>query len=181
MWSRVPWTRASQILAALDGDEAETPAPAIQDPKIYFDALVASGDLERAVTYLGVALPRHEAVHWAWGILQFVARPAQDDWEARLREIIAGWIASPSDERRRATWAIATERDRRLPEKLLAGAIHFSGGSIAPDDIPAVDPPKAICGKLAGWAIIEAAQMSGSSGLLRMALMHGNRIAEGRA
>jgi hypothetical protein len=175
----VPWTRASQILAVLDGDGAETPAPAIQDPKIYFDALVASGDLERAVTYLGVALPRHEAVHWAWRILQFVTRSPQDDWEMRLRENIAHWMTSPSDELRRALWAIATERDKRHPDKLLAGAIYFSGGSIAPGDVSVVDPPAAICGKLAGWAIIEAAQQSGSSGLLRMALMHGNRIAEG--
>ncbi len=47
MWSRVPWTEASQILAVLDGDDADGLAPAGQNPKGYFDGLVADGALER--------------------------------------------------------------------------------------------------------------------------------------
>ena len=75
--------------------------------------------------------------------------------------------------------AIATERDQGWPEKLLAGAIFFSGGSIAPEDVAPIQPPPAICGKLSGCAIIAAAHATGApEPLLRTAIINGSRIAE---
>jgi hypothetical protein len=180
MWSRVPWTGASQILAMLDGDNAEASARGVQDPKGYFDSLVASGALERAVGFLSVALPPREAVQWAWRVLQFTAQPTDGDWRKRLREHIALWLSSPSEGLRRTIWSIAKESDESWPEKLLAGAIFFSGGSIGPEGGSAIEPPRAISGKLAASAIIAAAHASGSAAaLLRLATIDGSRIAEG--
>jgi len=180
MWSRVPWTGAGQILAMLDGDDAETCTSAVQDPKIYFDGLVADGALERAIGFLSVALPAREAIQWAWRVLLFTAAPVDDQWRARLRENIADWLAHPSEGLRRTIWSIAKERDESWPEKLLAGAVFFSGGSIGPENGSRIEPPRAITGKLAASAIIAAAHGSGSAAaLLRLAVIDGSRIAEG--
>jgi hypothetical protein len=180
MWSRVPWTGASQILAILDGETTGARAPAVQDPKVYFDGLVASGALERAISFLSIALPPREAVQWAWRVLQFTAQPTDGEWRIRLRENIALWLAGPSEGLRRTIWSIAKERDESWPEKLLAGAIFFSGGSIGPEGGSVIEPPRAISGKLAASAIIAAAHASGSTAaLLRLAAIDGSRIAEG--
>jgi hypothetical protein len=180
MWSRVPWSGASQILAMLDGDDAQTPAPAIQDPQIYFDSLVADGALERAIGFLSVALPAREAVQWAWRVLLFTADPIDNPWRRRLRDNIADWLAHPSEGLRRTIWSIAKERDEAWPEKLLAGAVFFSGGSIGPENGSLIEPPRAITGKLAASAIIAAAHGSGSAAaLLRLAVVDGSRIAAG--
>ncbi len=179
MWSRVPWTEASQILAVLDGDDAKRVAAEFEDPKGYFDGLVADGAFERAVSYLGIALPRLEAVHWAWAALTAKGEATDNDWRERVRESIARWIDNPSDGNRRSVWRVATERDTACPEKLLAGAIFFSGGSIAPEDVPPVQPPPAVCGKLAACAIIAAAHAAGApEPMLRAAIASGDRIAE---
>lgn len=180
MWSRVPWTRANQILAMLDGADAKPPGRIVQDPKVYFDSLVADGALERAVGFLSVALPPREAVQWAWRVLLFTAEPIDDDWRRRLREHIAKWLSHPSEGLRRTIWSIAKERDESWPEKLLAGAVFFSGGSIGPENGSLIEPPRAITGKLAASAIIAAAHGSGSpAALLRLAVIDGSRIAAG--
>lgn len=180
MWSRVPWTGASQILAMLDGDDARSPAPAVQDPQIYFEGLVADGALERAISFLSVALPPREAVQWAWRVLLFTAEPVDDGWRRRLRDHIAKWLAHPSERLRRTIWSIAKERDETWPEKLLAGAVFFSGGSIGPENGSLIEPPRAIAGKLVASAIVAAAHGSGSAAaLLRLAVIDGSRIAAG--
>jgi len=179
MWSRVPWTEARQILTVLDGEDAEALTPAPQDPQRYFDGLVANGALERAVSYLGAALPRLEAVHWSWDALHSPDEAVDNDWQARVREAIALWLENPLDGRRRTVWSIATESDQGCPEKLLAGAIFFSGGSIAPVGVSLVPPPAAVCGKLAACAVIAAAHATGRpEPMLRTAIANGNRIAE---
>ncbi len=177
MWRHLPWTQASEILALLDGDEALTPT--LQDPKGYFERLVADGDLERAVSYIGIALPPAEAIRWAWTALKASTPPPRDDWRTHLRDAVAGWIDEPSDDRRRAVWAIATAYEGACAEKLLAGAIFFSGGSIAPDGLAPLPPPPGICGKLAGCAVIAATRGSASADIaLHTAITTGTEIAE---
>lgn len=179
MWSRLHWTAASQILATLDGKEAIEVNAAFQNPKGYFDGLVADGALERAVSYLGIALPSLEAVHWAWSALNFQGSKTGHEWRDRIRESVERWINNPTDGNRRSVWAIATERDTACPEKLLAGAIFFSGGSIAPEEVTPINPPPAVCGKLAACAIIAAAQTSSAREIaLRTAIACGDQIAE---
>ncbi len=118
-------------------------------------------------------------MHWSWGALQAPGQTTGNDWRDRIREAIALWLASPSDSQRRTIWSIATERDQGCPEKLLAGAVFFSGGSIAPEDVSPVPPPAAVCGKLAACAIIAAAHATGTpEPMLRNAIATGDRIAE---
>lgn len=178
IWSRVAWTEAGQILAILDDDDGMGIEATAQAPKRYFDSLIETGALDRAVAYLGVALPRLEAIQWAWSSLQATRQTQESAWRTRLREGIAHWLRDPSDEMRRSLWTIATEQDRSCPEKLLASAIFFSGGSIAPEDVAPVPPPPSVCGKLASCAILALAHGSGEiEAVLRGALASGDRIA----
>ncbi len=100
---------------------SESPAPAIQDPKIYFDGLVADGALERAIGFLSVALPPREAVQWAWRVLLFTAEPIDNHWRTRLRENIATLARPPSEGLRRTIWSIAKERDEGLAREAVGG------------------------------------------------------------
>lgn len=178
-WSRISWTRARQILLLLDGDESPEADAVDRSPEAYFDVMVDAGDLRRAVAFLGVALPRFEAVQWAYEVVKAMARPATAaDWQEQLRANVAVWLSDPSDSQRRAVWTLAGARERNCPEKLLAGAVFFSGGSIAPEDVQPVPAPEGVCGKLAGCAVLAAAQTGDIvEDVLRSALASGSRIA----
>ncbi len=180
-WLRVTWTEAGQILALCDEAAAPDTALAGVEPKAYFDRLVAAGEYDRAIAFVGSALPRREAVQWA---AEAIARgPLSVENEKRvgrheLLHAVLGWLADPSEERRRAAWTAASRNEQSSPEKLLACAVYFSGGSIAPEDCEPVQPVPHVCGRLAATAILASAyQSENADQLLRFAVAEGDRFA----
>jgi len=67
------------------------------------------------------------------------------------------WVDDPDDNNRRAIFNIAENADTEWPETLLALAIYFSGGSIAPPDLDPVLPDPGITAHLAAAAVQTAA------------------------
>ncbi|MFM6930814.1 MAG: DUF6931 family protein [Novosphingobium sp.] len=152
-------------------------------PKDYFDAALASGERhDLAVGYLGAVLPRLEAIQWATEALEKAPHKAgTKDRSGRrkgLFDSVQAWLRDPSDHRRRAAWALAGQEEESSAERLLACAVYFSGGSIAPEDCEPVLPDPAICGRLAAAAILTRAyENDDPEAVLRFAVAEGDRIA----
>jgi hypothetical protein len=179
-WDRVPWTQARQIAQLIDPAREDLPPQSIT-PEAYFASLVGDKRHEEAVTFLGHAVPRFEAVQWA---TQAVVRidPAPSAPRLQARTAIAAWIGDPDDATRRSAWSAGQAAPDSSPERLLGHAIFLSGGSIAPPDLPAVNPDPELAGRLAAAAVIMAAHRTPDAVRhLEQALADGEAIAQGEA
>lgn len=158
-WTIVKWTQAGQVLDLMAIDEDAALRPAVgADPQSFFDDLRRSGRLEMAVTFVGHALPRYEAVAWAARLLSEQA--ARTPLIPRDRAALDGalrWVAEPNDENRRAADSAADAAGRRSAERLLGMAVSVSGGSMVPAGFEPVLPAPGLCGRLAASAVILAA------------------------
>jgi hypothetical protein len=177
-WNTVRWTEARQIAEAMDSDPATLPEEGV-DPRSYYLGLKSGGQLDRALAYLGHALPRYEAVAWAAHAIRTMPskeEPLPLDRQALDRTM--QWIEDPGDDYRRAAYQAAESAGRESPERLVAIAAYMSGGSIAPPDLPPVNPPQEVCGRIAAAAVLVAAHRSGdAASALAAALEAGEKIA----
>lgn len=150
-WPSTVWTQARQVTALLDwpalpGDDAA--------PAAFFVALRAAGREVEAAQFLGLALPRYEAVAWsARALTGYVERESPDG--AALRAV-HDWLRAPSDALRRMAARVAEPIREATPAKLCATAVLLSGGSLTPVDAPPVPAPRHATGMLAAAAILAA-------------------------
>jgi hypothetical protein len=179
-WDRVPWTQARQVAQLIDPAREDLPPHSVT-PEAYFSSLAGDGRREEAVTFLGHALPRYEAVLWAAGAVRRID-PAPSPARLDARAAITAWIDDPVDATRRSAWSAGQAAPDSSPERLLGHAVFLSGGSIAPEDLPAVNPEPELAGRLAAAAVIMAAhRTSDAARHLEQALADGEAIAQGKA
>lgn len=152
-WPLTTWTDAGRLVAAIDpeGDVAEASGV---PPAEWFARLRAAGRTFEAVAFIAHALPRYECVAWAARALVEggVLDRADPFVTATLR-----WIDAPEDALRRAAGQLADESGRSNAGEMLCRAVFYSGGSIAPDDLPPVQPPPHVCARMAAGAVLTGA------------------------
>ena len=175
-WECVRWSRASQIFPQLGWPESLA-SDFDPTPEAFFAELRSSGKRREAVFFLGQALPRFEAVVWAMrSVRKIVDRPASRE-QAALDATLA-WVRDPSDMPRRAAFDAAGRADRKSPERFVALAAYFSGGSLAPSHAPPIQTNPATAGRLGALAVVLAAKESGRwTNGLDLALVEGEHIA----
>jgi hypothetical protein len=178
-WSRVKWTEAQQVVDLMDlGEPLALPAGA--DPRSGFEQLREAGDLTGAVSFLGHALPRLEAIAWAAHLLDDFAR--QDGLPLLDRQTldhVQRWLGDPSDDHRRSAHAASEAATADGAERLLGLAVFFSGGSMAPPELQPVLPLPELSGRMAANAIIVAAhRVESSDDRLLKALELGEVVAD---
>jgi hypothetical protein len=122
----------------------------LMDAKLYPDA----------VRFVAHALPKREAVWWAW---MSARRSSGENAPPKIKaslEATEKWIAQPTDENRRAAKE-AAEIAKLVTAAGCAGlAAFFAGDSLAPPDCPAVAPGPYLTAKAVSGAVNFAA-MSG--------------------
>lgn len=174
-WINARWTQARQIIEFTDPRAARS-IPADVALASYFAELRARGDDEAAAAFVALALPRYDGIAWAHAILS--AAPAEENAALAIRAAVAEWLEDPSDARRRAIWGMADAAPPESAERLLAHALYFSGGSIAPANLPAVLPGEDLSARLAAAAVIVACHAGGAPDqALRDALAAGETMA----
>jgi hypothetical protein len=156
-WSRVRWTEARQLTSTLgwpeDGDGPDQGLA----PPAYFEALRKDGKSLEAAQFLGLALPRWEAVAWAArSVRDFAAEEGRGPAEAEALKRALLWVSDPTDARRRAAFEAAETAKSTSPERLAALAVFFSGGSLAPENVQAIQAPLEAAGRLAAGAVLAA-------------------------
>ena len=155
-WTVVKFTEARQVAELMRLGEESLPDHGIT-PGDHFGTMRAREERVDAVRFMGLALPRFEAVSWAAHLLESEARdrrlPSRD---RQALDFALRWLGDPDDARRRAVFEAAETADDRSPERLLGLAVFFSGGSISLPDLPPVLPPPEAAGTFAGAAVLAA-------------------------
>jgi len=151
-WPLTVWTQARQVTtllgwSAMSGDEVA--------PNVFFATLRAAGRDVEAAQFLGLSLPRYEAVAWAARALANHLTPEPEDAEAM--RAVHDWLREPSDPLRRAAAATADTIREATPAKLCATAVSLSGGSLTPVGDPPIPAPRHATGILAAAAVLAAA------------------------
>jgi hypothetical protein len=148
-------------------------------PETYFAKLRDDGRLNDAVFFLGQALPRYETVTWAARVVRDLRQPIlKPGPEANALRATLLWVQDPSDTRRRAAFDAASKVRNAGPERLVALAAFFSGGSITPADAPPVQAPREAAGRFAaGAALLAAMSAPDRDAALSEALDRGSSMA----
>lgn len=151
-------------------------------PATYLERLIAAELFNDAVTFLAQAMPKREAV-W-WGCLcagGSMPRPPSAEEQAAL-EAAEAWVLKPSEENRRAAMAKAEAAGFELPSSWACAGAFWSGGSLAPPDLPEVPPDDKLTGTAVACAVNVAAHrapVSRPNDRYRQFLSQGIDIANG--
>lgn len=135
-----------------------TPQAPIQ---AYLTALIDGDLLRDAVALMAYALPKREAVWWACLAARTAISAETAPAIRAALEAAEGWVYQPTEEKRRLTMARAQATGFDHPAVWAAVGAFWSGGSMAPPDVPAVPPPDHLTGLAVDGAVTLAAVSGG--------------------
>jgi hypothetical protein len=136
------------------GDEAMALLRPDLQPVEYVKLLVEKRLYPDAVRFLAHALPKREAVWWAWVSARRAAGPDPPPKIKACLQATEKWISDPNEERRRAAMAAAQAAELGTAAGCAGLAAFFSGGSLAPPEAPPVPPGEYLTAKAVSGAII---------------------------
>jgi hypothetical protein len=152
---------AKQAREICDQFEMAAAAKALLNDQIspdgLLDLLMEHGHFVDAIKLLSFGLPKREAVWWA---AQCVRSSLPADAPAKSSEALKAaeaWVYKPTEENRRAAMTKAQATKFDTPSAWAAVAAFWSGGSMAPPDVPIVPPPPFLIGRAVAGAIMLAA------------------------
>jgi hypothetical protein len=125
-------------------------------PAQFLKTLVAENLLPEAVRFMANAFPARKAVEWALDCLKDLTTQERTTGRAAALKAVADWLASNTEQERRAAQQAAELATLDCPEGVLSMAAFMSGGSIAPTTAPEVPPPANVCQKLVAGAVMLA-------------------------
>lgn len=153
-WQKTSWTDAALLAAYADPDSEVSDLAHGRAPHDWYAELVAANQTSDAISLLAHALPRYDCVVWALRCLLELKAIERPD---PLTLAVLRWIDQPNDTLRREVQELGDGLKPASPAALLAQAVFFSGGSIAPADLPPIQPPPEACSRMAAGAILIAA------------------------
>jgi hypothetical protein len=168
---------------AAPGDEARALLAEGMTVRAYLAALDRKGLHIDALRVLAHALPKREAVWWACLVAAAVTGPDAPPAAVAALDAAQAWVIDPADEKRRAAFPAAQKAGMGTPVGCSAAAAYFSGGSLAPPDLPVVAPPEDITGKMVANALMLAAVIKEPEKAPQkraVSLRTGLEVAEGR-
>jgi hypothetical protein len=149
-------TREISTVAELGDEAMELLRPDLH-PLEFVALLMEKALFPDAVRFIAHALPKREAVWWAWVCAR---RAAGESPQPKIKAALAAtekWIAQPDENNRRSAMAAAEEAELGTAAGCAGLAAFFSGGSIAPPNAPAVPPGEFLTAKAVSGAVIFAA------------------------
>lgn len=158
-WAKVPAKTATEVYkqAPPEGEASQMLREGMT-PRQHLDGLVAKQLYEDAVRFLAYALPKRESCWWAAQCAKPVADPKNPTHAAAIAAT-EKWAAQPNDELRRATFPAAEAAEPGTAPGAAAMAVYFSGGSLAPADLPDVPPPAHLTGHFVALTVTLAATL----------------------
>jgi uncharacterized protein DUF6931 len=151
---------AREICALATAGGFNLTAPTGASPAQFLTELAAAKDLNPALQFLAFALPPREAVWWACLCARDQLRePVPEPLVAAVAAAEA-WVRKPTEENRRAAMACAQATDMKSPAAWAAVAAFWSGGSLAPENLPEVAAPPQLLGSAVVSAVTLAAVKS---------------------
>lgn len=127
-----------------------------QQPEEFLKTLIENEFFADAITFLAFLLPKPEAVAWASHCVRDVLSQPSPPEIAAL-DAADKWVAEPNDENRRAAHAAAENTEYSGAASWVALSVFWSGGSLAPPDLPEVPPANGLTAKGVAAALMLAA------------------------
>ena len=140
------WSEAAQQLL-------QEALPAIA----YLDLLIADELILDALRFLAAWLPKPTAVAWASRCVRGVLGQSLQPTDQAALDAAEAWAAEPDEPKRRAAEAAAEACQYAGPAACVALAAFWSGGSLAPENLPPVPPPETATAKAVSSALLMAA------------------------
>jgi len=123
----------------------------------YMDALIEQKRFPDAVRFLAHALPKREAVWWAWVCARRAAGPNPAPAVKKSLEATEKWLVQPNEENRRSAMKVAQEAQLETPAGCAGLAAFLSGGSLGPPEAPQAPPAEDLTAKAVAGTILLAA------------------------
>lgn len=149
----------AQPIAAVSAmsDEAMALLTPEMHPKAFVDLLVRQKNYADAIRFLAHALPKREAIWWAWIGARRAAGSNPPPKVAASLASVEKWISQPTDENRRAASDAGEAAGARTAASCLGRAVFLSGGSLTKPGAPEVPPAEYLYAKMLVGAVIAAA------------------------
>src|SRR3954462_8819260 len=132
-------TAAVSSVSELSEDALELVRPEMH-PRDYVALLADKALFEDAVRFVAHALPKREAVWWAWVCARRASGESPTSKIGAALQATEKWIAQPNEDNRRAAMDAARTAEFGTAAGCAALAAFFSGGSLAPPNAPVVPP-----------------------------------------
>jgi hypothetical protein len=139
------------------GDEARLLLRPGLPPREFVSLLMEHGHFADAARFVAHALPKREAVWWAWVCARRMPGPPPSPAAKASLDAAEKWIAQPTEENRRAAMAAAEAAGFDTAAGCASLAAFLSGPSLAPPEAPAVPPGPYESAKVVAGAITLAA------------------------
>lgn len=157
--SKMPLAEVGRA-AELSDDELSLVTAATDGPAAVH-ALLDGGHPAGAVSLLAHALPRREAVFWAFTCARDAEGEGASDDARQALEAAKTWIADPTDEHRRAAFAAAQAAGVETPAGCVGAAAYFCGDTLGPADQPPAPPGEFMAAKAIAAAVTLSALAGG--------------------
>jgi hypothetical protein len=158
--ARVAARTAAEVAKTAELDEeAHLLLSDTQTPHEFLNLLLEQRRWPDACRFLAQALPKREAVWWAYQCVLQLANPPEQSPAALALQVVEKWLAQPTEEHRQPAMAAAEAAGIGTPAGATAVAVAFSGGSMSEPDLPPVPPPDHLTGSVAATVVIMSANL----------------------
>jgi len=125
----------------------------------FLDKLAAADLLVDALRVLATWPGKRKAVWWGASCVESACSSAAEA-QSPLLAAARAWAQDPTEDNRRQALDVAETADSQLPACWLARAAGWSGGSLAPPDVPPVPPDEGLTAQALTGALLLAAVFS---------------------
>jgi hypothetical protein len=126
-------------------------------PAAYLRLLMDAALYPDAVRFLARALPKREATWWACLCARAVLGDSPATDLVKALEAAEQWVRHPTEEHRQLAYPAAEATRFGHPASWAAMAAFWSGGSIAPPNVPVLPPADDLTAKAVAGAVMLAA------------------------
>jgi hypothetical protein len=142
------------------GEEATKLLVDSQTPPQFLVVLTEKQQYIDAIRFLAYCLPKREAVWWACACARGVLGDKPAAPVAAALQAAEKWVADPSEDNRRPAMSAAEAAGLGNPAGCAAAAVFWSGGSLAPPNLPVVPPGEHLTAHGAASSILLAAVLT---------------------
>jgi hypothetical protein len=144
-------------LADLSDDARAILSEGARSPRAFFALLIERGHPTDAIRFLAHALPRREAVWWAWVCARKSAGATPPAPVKTALDVTEQWIVQPTEDHRRKALQAGEAARFSTAAGCAALAAFMTNGSLAPPDAPVVPPGEFLYAKAVAGSVTVAA------------------------